>query len=78
MVIHILFYNKFKIKHNIIGTGGIAFIGAYFRDIFVIIYSFFYINDNYKIFFDTILILSGFFIGILIFFISIRYLNYNN
>lgn len=72
-IVELVAITKYKIKHNIIGAAGLHSL-LHISSISASSFMVFYINDDYKIFVDTILILSGFFIGILIFFISIIYL----
>jgi hypothetical protein len=68
-ILELIAIKKYKIKHNIIGSAGLhslLHISAMSASSLIV----FYVNDYYNILFDTILILSGFFIGILLFFLS--------
>tara|TARA_X000000368_G_C23022200_1_gene708495 strand:- start:565 stop:1047 length:483 start_codon:yes stop_codon:yes gene_type:complete len=66
-IIELLAINKYKIKNKIIGAAGLhslVHISAISASSFIV----FYIKNDYNIF-DTILILSAFLFGILLFFI---------
>jgi len=72
-ILELLAIKKYKIKHNLIGSAGLhslLHISAMTASSFIV----FYVNDDYDIFIDTILILSGVFIGILLFLLSMAIL----
>lgn len=69
-IIELLAINKCKVKHNIIGAAGLhslVHISAISASSFIV----FYIKNDYNIF-DTVIILSAFLFGILLFIISFR------
>jgi len=74
-ILELIAIKKYKIKHNLIGSAGLHSL-CHISGIAASSYMVFYINDDFKIEFDTILILSGFFIGILLFYGKIFTINF--
>tara|TARA_B110001450_G_scaffold245802_2_gene259254 strand:- start:2413 stop:2940 length:528 start_codon:yes stop_codon:yes gene_type:complete len=68
-ILELVAIKKYKIKHNLIGSAGLHSL-LHISTMTASSYIVFYVNDDYEIFIDTILILSGFFIGMFLFFLS--------